>query len=363
MHFLLSEFWHSHIYAQPFFDRLSELGHRVSRFEERRFFDSHGFFGELSARAQNRFRLGPGVSRLNSHLLRAVVEERPDVLFLFRGTHVWAETLEDIRKRGVYIIGWNNDDPFSEQYPRYFWRHFRQSIPLYDHLFAYRSHNVDDFRAAGCKRVDLLRSFYLRELNHPVDPRDSRPYQCDVSFTGHWEADGRERYLEALLSEERLELRLWGTLWERSAIWPALRRRFATVRPVLKREYNLALNGSKICLVFLSHLNRDTYARRSFEIPAAGSMMLSEYTDDLASLYVEGKEIEFFRSPRELLEKARFYAREDEARRRIAAAGRARLLRDGHEALDRSRQVADAVAFDLSGASYAPHATKGAHPS
>jgi len=98
--------------------------------------------------------------------------------------------------------------------------------------------------------------------------------------------------------------------------------------------------------VFLSRLNHDTYTRRCFEIPATGTLMLSEYTPDLATLFEEGVEAEFFRGPQELLDKVRFYMRHEEARRRIGQAGRARLLKDGHEALDRARQVLDAMRED-----------------
>ena len=102
-----------------------------------------------------------------------------------------------------------------------------------------------------------------------------------------------------------------------------------------------------IALVFLSRLNHDTYTRRCFEIPITGTLMLSEYTPDLASLFEEGVEAEFFRGPEELLDKVRFYVRNDEARRRVGLAGRARILRDGHEALDRAKQVLGAMRADL----------------
>jgi len=67
--------------------------------------------------------------------------------------------------------------------------------------------------------------------------------------------------------------------------------------------------------------------------------MLSEYTPEIASLYEEDREIVFFRSTTELLQKVRYYLANEDERRRIAQAGRERLLQDGHEVGDRVKQV------------------------
>jgi spore maturation protein CgeB len=349
--FLLVEFWHSHIYAEPFLHRLRELGHEAHAFREVEYFrPAEGplrSLSSLSARAQNKFRSGPRLARLNRDLRETIKALRPDVLFVFRGSHVLPETLRSARQAGCYVVGWNNDDPFSSRYAQYEWRHFRRGIPQYERLFAYRESNVADFLNAGCQRVSMLRSFYLREFNYPVQRDSHSPYACDVSFIGHWEPDGRERYVQALAENEAIHFRLWGTLWERAPNFGRLRGRLGQIEPAYKESYNLAVNHSKIALVFLSKLNRDTYTRRCFEIPAAETFMLSEYSADLPTLFEEGVEAEYFRSTDEMLEKVARYLSDEQKRLRIAKAGRARLLRDGHEALDRAKHVIEMVQGDL----------------
>ena len=355
MRWLLAEDWGSHIYAEPFFRRLAELGEEVHAFRECEFFratDSQGQVARLAGawlKAQLRFRAGPRILRLNLALRRQVEAIRPDVLFVFRGAYTWPSTLVAARQRGVYLVGWQNDDPFSPRYPWYAWRHIRRSIPLYDRLYAYRQTNLDDFRRAGCPRTALLRSFYLRELNHPIAVRPYPSYACDVSYAGHWEADGRDAYIASLLDASEIDFRLWGTLWDRSPLAPRIQSRFGKIEPVYKEAYNLLLNSTKIALVFLSGLNRDTYTRRCFEIPAAKTFMLAQYTPDLASMFAEGREAEYFRGPAEMMEKIRFYLGHDRERDQIAEAGHARLLTDGHEAIDRARVVRNDVSRDRTG--------------
>lgn len=347
MRFLLVEDWRSHIYAEPFFYRLRELGHEVHAFKEGDFYRPLPWPllpAHVSRRlvdAQHKLRLGPRIAALNIALCIAVQRLRPDVVFLFRGDQVFPATLRAIRGLRSLVVGWQNDNPYSPRHPRYVWRHFRRGVPLYDHLYAYRPANLGDFRAHGCQSVSLLRSFYLRELNHPVHPFGDHRFDCDVTFIGHWEPDGREEYVKRLLEQRDFDFRLHGTLWERSGIVTTIIERQQTIPgPLYKADYNLALSAAKVGLVFLSRLNQDSYTRRCFEITACGTFMLSEYSDDLASLFTPGVEAEYFRSPEECLEKARYYVANDSARQRIAAAGLARVRRDGHEALDRARTVA-----------------------
>jgi spore maturation protein CgeB len=105
----------------------------------------------------------------------------------------------------------------------------------------------------------------------------------------------------------------------------------------------MAISGAKIALCFLSKLNEDTYTTRNFQIPAMRTFMLSEYTPDLASLFEEGKEAEFFRSQDELLDKIRYYLQHDSEREEIAHNGHKRLLADGHDVVSRARQVVAVV--------------------
>jgi spore maturation protein CgeB len=68
-------------------------------------------------------------------------------------------------------------------------------------------------------------------------------------------------------------------------------------------------------------------------------MMLSEFSEDLAGLYLEGKEAEYFRSKGEMIEKIKKYLNDSVARKSLAAAGLQRVTRDGHDVLSRMRQV------------------------
>jgi hypothetical protein len=96
-------------------------------------------------------------------------------------------------------------------------------------------------------------------------------------------------------------------------------------------------------LCFLSRLNRDSYTRRCFEIPACGTVLVSERTDDLAALFRDGDEAVLFSTREELVKKVRWLAADAGAARRIAAAGRERVHRDGHGVDGRVQEWLDVV--------------------
>ena len=345
MRLLLVEHWQTEIYAEPFARRLRELGHEVFAFKEYPYFRSPvsdnnlGKLLDRAMRAQEKLRFGPSVWRLNSGLVEATREWRPDVVFVFRGGLIWPQTVEHLKSLGATVIAWNNDDPFGPRHGYYSWRHFVRSLPLYDFVFAYRKVNIQELLAAGAQGCELLRSSYDREVHHPIDTVANSPYRSDVSFIGHWEPDSREDVVAGLMGAGDIDFKLFGPFWDRSSLAADITRRWGNLLAPCGQEYNLALCSTKIALVFLSRLNRDSYTRRCFEIPAAGTLMLSEYTPEIASLYEEDREIVFFRSTTELLQKVRYYLANEDERRRIAQAGRERLLQDGHEVGDRVKQV------------------------
>jgi spore maturation protein CgeB len=155
-------------------------------------------------------------------------------------------------------------------------------------------------------------------------------------FVGHHEPDGREKYLEEV-ARNGIKLHLFGSEWDRVVKKSKYLRKNYPVRLAWDDEYNKALCGAKIALSFLSKLNRDTYTRRCFEIPATKTFMLSQYSKDLASMFKEGVEAEYFRDKDELIDKIGYYLNHSDKREEIALNGYNRVVNDGHDVISRMR--------------------------
>lgn len=327
MRLLLVGAWQYVMYEKACADALARLGVTVIPFTWARYF--RGLIG----RAQHKYPFpGPAMLQLNRDVVRRARELQPDCVFVWRGTHLRPKTLRTIKEQtGAFCVSYNNDDPFSPQYPRFVWHNYLQCLPEFDMHFVYRPVNKPEMQKAGARNVHLLMPYFVPEWHRPVtlDGQEETRYRCDVVFVGHYEPDGRERYLKTLL-DAGLHVRLFGgDTWKRATLRDVKERLFP-VRPVMGDEYAKALCGATMCLCFLSRLNRDEYTRRCFEIPACGRLLLSERTPALTRLFKENEEAVFFSNEVELREKALWLRDHPEEVHRIATAGMRRVHAEGH---------------------------------
>lgn len=348
MRVLVAGDWHSELHEEVVAHALSELGHEVASFKWHHYVSRESTpiskLLHLWHRAQNKYLFGPLISRINGDFVATAKRFRPDMIFVYRGTHIDANALASARAAapGCVLVGYNNDDPFAPKQPRYLWRRFLAAVPEYDLVLAYRHANLAEYRAAGTRRVELLRSWFVPERNHPVELSESEKarFECDVVFIGHYEPDQRLEYLEEIV-RQGFRLRLFGPGYD----WDPIIRKspvlssLAPVQLVWGEDYNRALCGAKLALCFLSKLNRDTYTRRCFEIPATRTLMLSEYSDDLAGLFIEGAEADFFKNRDEMTRKIRGYISDPVGRQSVAEAGYHRVTRDQHDVRSRMMRV------------------------
>ncbi|OQY76004.1 MAG: hypothetical protein B6D44_00375 [Ignavibacteriales bacterium UTCHB2] len=299
------------------------------------------FLHYLSLKIQNKFHYGPIVNKLNYDLIRTAEQLQPDVIFFFRSDKIYPKTIKRLSS-SMKLLAYCNDDPFSDYYPSYFWRHYKKSLPHFHHIFSYRPKNIIDLEKLGYKHISLLRDFFSTDYLFPLNELNNREYLYDVVFIGHFENDDRDLKLLSLL-RKGIKVKIFGPEWHRSKYFNELIKFQSEIIPVRDELYNKALNQSKIALVFFSKINNDTYTKRCFEIPATKTFMLSEYTDELATMFEENEEIVFFKQENELIQKIRYYLEHEAERNKIAEAGYKRLIRDGHDVTSRAKYIISCI--------------------
>ncbi len=284
---------------------------------------------------------GPQVTRFNCDLLRLAETERPDLLWADKLLWLQPKTLAALRGMGVATVSYMIDNPFGPRKDPG-WRLYMKDIPLFDLHVVQRDRNLVEYREHGARDVMKIQTAYEPTIHYPPSETWSDVDRArGVSFIGT-PYDERAIFLTRLWREFDLPVvvsgnRVWNSVLSREAA--------AAIYPVPGELYNEAYREgiwrSKINLSFITHSNQDEFVHKSFEIAGCGGFLLAERSAGHLARFEEDVEAVFFSTLEECAEKCRRYLPDEEARRRIAAAGHARAERDGYH---NDRQVALIVA-------------------
>lgn len=341
--------WVSPAYENPLYNAFKDLNYNVDSFKwgpllgftplSNIYNDKSSFLSSLTSRAQNKYICGPAIRKINREFLNKVSDCKPDLIFLYRATHIWAKSIKKVKEKGIKVMVYNNDDPFTDKLPSYVYKNYFQTLPLADWIFSYRDKNIQDYKKLGYENVSLLRSSYTNEINFPLD---KSPKEYDLIFIGHFENDGRDEFLFELMQKTKLKIGLWGLDWEKSQHFNYFEKYLGkSITGLYGASYNETINNAKASLVFFSKVNNDNYTRRVFEIPATKTTMICEHTEEMTKLFEDGKEVLLFKDISELLKIAQKLESNTNAFDEIGLAGHQRLLKDGHEIKDRVREIVE----------------------
>lgn len=283
-------------------------------------------------RVERHYKIGLDIYRINYKLIKYVELHDIDIVFLYACDIITDKTIRWLSQKS-YVAIYNNDNIFSDYYPKYMWRYVKKSLKYADIVYSYRKSNIAQYKQYGAKQVKLMRSYYIKERNYYIPDEQIDIEVPDVVYIGHYENDGRIEYIKALV-EKNIRVGVteeWKTLGINSDNLIYLSDTHS--------KYNEILNKAKIAIVFLSTINDDTYTRRCFEIPVVKTMMVAPENSDIKELFENNKEACFYNDLDDFVRIVQYYIEHNSERKQIAESGYERLIRDGHEAADRVKDI------------------------
>jgi spore maturation protein CgeB len=298
----------------------------------------------LKRQIQRRLQHGSIVDEINRRVLDATREFRPSLVWAEKQEFLHIETINMLRRTGARLVHFTPDPYFAVKWKRT--RLMDVALMGFDALVYCKSYELEDYRALGKPLVYMPLGF-CDEVHRPL-PSDNPRWTCAVGFLGGWEPR-RERLLHAVAASG-VEVKIWGRNWDFLSDGRWTPRRYIILQQLaggdrfrigrddlLARSYQggemyaddyaRALTGSKIGLGLLRKVWPDQHTTRTFEIPACGSLLLADRTEEHQEFFQEGREADFFASTEELLDKVRFYCNNEPSRRRIARAGYERCIK------------------------------------
>ena len=230
----------------------------------------------------------------NESLMEAAERFRPDIIWIFKGIEFKPETLNRIKKNGARLVNYNPDHPYIRTSVSHGGKNVADCVPLYDLHFCYSRQ-----LAARIEREFNIPASWLPFGYELSDSDYSRIVNVEeirrVGFVGN--PDRLRARIIHRLGDAGVPVDVYGYNWKNFIrengnirIYNAI---FGDVFWQKLRQYRVQLN------IFRPH-NAGSHNMRSFEIPAAGGIMLAPDSPEHRTFFVHGEEAFFYQSEEEI---------------------------------------------------------------
>jgi hypothetical protein len=325
--------WEWPQYEMAFESALSNLGHQVFRVKVNNKLKNK--FLVLLSQLPFFYFLNYSI---NNEIILNAKKYSPEKILFWKPTKIYVSTLKLLKNLGFSIMSYNNDCAFPDY--RYHkskflfylkWYQYKKCVKYFDINFVYRISDIEKLDAIGSPNTKIIMPYFIPSIDKRFECLESEKlrFKADVIFIGHYENDGRDAILRAL-HDNQVDVAVWGSeSWKNSKylVGTGIYRGLS----LLGSDYRKAISSAKMALCFLSKLNRDEYTRRNFEIPATGTVLVSECTDALLTLFKENEEAIFFKDVHDLIRKVRMLLDDECMRTTIAKAGYERIWASGYD--------------------------------
>ena len=236
---------------------------------------------------------------------------QPDVILNQAMVWVKSEYLRESMPKGSILVGQHAASPLPENSD---WKHYNLILSSFPPT-------VEWFRSRGISTELHLLGFEPAILNQL---RATQSKNIPISFIGSFFKihSSRTELIERLRNQ--FDVRIWGshfeTIDDQSPVFAGY------MGQAWGTEMYQILRDSKI--VFNHHGNVAPFANnlRLYEATGVGTLLLTDWKENLPSLFEPGKEVVAYRSFEECVDLLRFYLNNENARDSIAHAGQLRTL-------------------------------------
>jgi spore maturation protein CgeB len=276
--------------------------------------------------------------KFNYDLLQRNRLFRPDVIIITQGLYVRPNILRKIKlTQNPVLINYATDDPFNSAIST---TDLTACIPIYDFYACTKRRIIQDIKNCGCKSVEFIpfgfdpAEHYFHALK---DKSDHIQFSSEILFIGGADKD-RIPIIRKIMQELNINLHLYGIYWNRDKFLKKYYHGFA-----YNENFRKAHSGTKIGLCLVRKANRDGHSMRSFEIPACGTFLLAERTEEHQEFFTENRDAVFFKDSLELIDKIYYYLKHESFRKKISESGQTRIINGSNTYKDRVSRILEFI--------------------
>lgn len=288
---------------------------------------------------------------LAGELLQKVHDFRPDIVLVFKGMSILPEALRQLRSEGIFLANYNPDHPFHFSSRGSGNSNVTKAIGLYDLHFCYSRQVAERISSEyGIATAMLPFGYELPEGDY--DKIAGEREELSVCFVGN--PDPIRTQVVRQVAQAGFPVAVFGHGWHKKL---AGQSGLEIHDAVYGLDYWRTLRRHRVQLNIFRPHNAGSHNMRTFEVPAAGGIMLAPDSEDHRRFFTEGKELFTYSSQEDMLSKIEMLvglsANEANA---IRKAARQRSVSEGYDYRSRAGQLYKSLVAANPGKSNAPAA-------
>lgn len=239
-----------------------------------------------------RYKFGPFIKNINNYIIGVINNDwHYDLVWIDKGVFIDPEVIEKLRKQSNTLVHYTPDPAFTYHQSHLFYK----AIPYYDYCITTKSFEIKDYEKFSVKTIFCTQGF---------DPQLHKPFfsfeqKKGVVFIGHYEEERAE--IVAKLLEAKVQVNLAGIKWS-NFVKKYKHNNYLYYKGsgLFGVDYSNEISSALIGLGLLSKWIPELHTTRTFEIPACGTALATEYNDD-TKLFFEKDEVLFYENKEHLI--------------------------------------------------------------
>ena len=292
-------------------DTFIQMGHRIAYFDWRHLTQEKGIEG------------------MNSTLIDAITELKPDLTLIVKGAGLSADTIKKIREiHNHVIVGWIFDCTLSGVFLKDV-AGYVDFVKQLDTFYTFDETGAKELKELGVNTKCLPQACYKPlHKEQVINSVQKKKYGSDIVFIGSVGGihKNRAQILERL-HKEGFNFKIYGDVLYTKDKEPDWVKDHHTGFAAIDDMHSLIINSSKIVLGIDGWPEREkAWSLRLYKTLCAGGFYLTTHTKDIEKSFELGKYLDTFKDEDDLIEKIIYWLQEDNKRQEVAKTGQKLIL-------------------------------------
>ena len=253
-------------------------------------------YNRINRSLASRYKIGPLIGGVNRYILDQLSDDFVyDFVWVDKGVFIKPEIIGKLREKSNLLIHYTPDPAFTFHRSRFFFK----AVCYYDYCITTKSFEIENYKKAGAEQIIYCTQGYDKFIHKPYHSFHEK--EKAVSFVGHYE-NYRGEIIKKLI-ENGIEVHVAGFKWKHFfKKYQHYSNLYYHGEGVFGEDYAKFISSSYLSLGLVSKWIPELHTTRTMEIPACGTLLVTELNSETIHLY-EKNEAVFFEDIVELTQK------------------------------------------------------------